>query len=263
MLKGGNNVLFSFENIPVKFLGAFDFTREKGHIHTHHGNSYYALSIRLNGSTTFNIKGKELTAKSGELIVIPPNLAYSQYTLGERILAIHFDSLKDFKIDTIEKHTVKDWDATCKLFNEIYENYSKKPQGWYYKACSVLYELLYLLHNESELKASKELDNIDIAMNFLEKHYTDSRLSILKLAKVSGYSEAYFRRLFLKRFGVTPIERLNYLRIERAKKLLESKTRTMQEIAEDIGILDPKYFSTWFKKHVGFSPREYTTRLGG
>lgn len=254
--------MFSSEVTPVKFLCAFDLHREKGYIYTTR-NSFYALSIRLSGSTTFNIKGQTISAQSGELIVIPPNLVYSQYTEGEHIIAIHFDSLKYFNINTIQKHTIKNWDQVCELFIKIYECDFKKPQGWYYKASSYLYELLSLIHNNIDNIEHSTTDNIDLAKNFLEAHYTDRNLTVKTLAKISGYSEAYFRRIFLKRFGTTPSEKIDQLRLERAKRLLESKKHNMQEIAEDVGIIDPKYFSTWFKKHLGFSPRDYLNKLVG
>ncbi len=255
-------MLFSFDSVPVKILGAFDLTRQKGYIYTHR-NSYYAISIRVCGSTEFFIDNDTIITTIGDIIVIPPNLVYSQYTEGERILAIHFDCLKDFNIKTIQKHKVKNWDDVRNIFKKIYDCYSKKPQGWYYKSSALLYELLYLLHNESESKKPNQPDNIDIAMNFLEAHFTDRSITISDIAKISGYSEAYFRRLFFNRFGVTPIEHLKNLRIEMAKRLLESKKHTMQEIAEEVGIIDPKYFSTWFKKYIGVSPREYLSQIGG
>lgn len=255
-------MLFFHESIPVRFLGAYDLPREAGWIYTQR-NSYYALSIRVSGETDFYINGQELNVRKGELVMIPPNLVYSQYTEGEHIYVIHFDAFKYFNADTIKKQTVKDWDTVCGLFKEIYKNYSEKPKGWYYKASALLYELLCLIHKETDATESKKADSIDLSANYLEKHYTDHSLSVAQLASISGYSEAYFRRLFLKRFSVTPSERIDYLRIERAKRLLESGEHTMSEIAEYVGIGDPKYFSTGFKKLTKISPRDYINRLGG
>lgn len=256
-------MLFFHESIPVKFLGAFDLYRDEGWIHNDYRNSYYSLSIRIEGQTDFYIDGETLTVQNGEIVMIPPNLIYSQHTAGEHIFAIHFDALKYFNADTIEKQLVKDWDTVCRLFEEIYKNYSEKPKGWYYQASALLYELLLLIHKETDATESKIADNIDSGANYLEKHYTEHSLTVAQLAGISGYSEAYFRRLFFKRFGVTPSERIDYLRIERAKRLLESREHTMTEIAEHIGIADPKYFSTWFRKHTGISPRDYINRLVG
>lgn len=255
-------MFFYQENIPVRFLGAYNLYRDKGYIHTAR-KSYYSLSIRVEGETEFTIDKQTLSAKRGEIVLIPPNIIYSQYTEGEQILAVHFDSLEHFNIDTILKQTVKDWDSVFSLFTQIYLCYAKKPKGWYYKASALLYELLCVIHMESEAQESRKPDSIDAAASYLDEHYTDHNLTVTSLAEISGYTEAYFRRLFLSRFGTTPSERINYLRIERAKRMLEAHSHTMSEISEYIGIDDPKYFSTWFKKHTGFSPRDYLYQLGG
>ena len=256
-------MLFFDESIPVKFLGAFDLTREAGWIYTKERNSYYTLSIRINGNTDFYIGNEIINANIGDILMIPPNLNYSQHTDGERILAIHFNCLKYLNAETIVKQSVKDWETICNIFTEIYTIYANKPKGWYYKASSLLYELLFSLYNETEETQRHIDDNIDIGAEYLERHYTDHSITVAKLADISGYSEAYFRRLFFKRFGVTPSSRIDYLRIERAKRLLEAGEHNMSEIAEHIGISDPKYFSTWFKKHTGISPRDYLNHLVG
>ena len=69
--------------------------------------------------------------------------------------------------------------------------------------------------------------------------------------------------MFLARYGATPSERINYLRLERAKRLLENGHNTMAEIADQIGIAEQKYFSTWFRKHMGISPSKYVNSLRG
>ena len=112
-------MFFYQENIPVRFLGAYNLYRDKGYIHTAR-KSYYSLSIRVEGEAEFTIDKQTLSAKRGEIVLIPPNIIYSQYTEGEQILAVHFDSLEHFNIDTILKQTVKDWDSVFSLFPQIY-----------------------------------------------------------------------------------------------------------------------------------------------
>lgn len=256
--------MFIKESTSVTFLGAYDLSREKGWIDTpKNSHSYCAISIRIKGKTKFYINDEKISVGVGDIVMIPSNIGYSQYTDGEHIYAIHFNSVNFLNADTIKKHTVKDWDNVCDLFLQICVCYTEKPKGWYYKASALLYELLRVIHLETDAQESKLSDSIDNAANYLEEHYTDHSLTITTLAEISGYTEAYFRRLFLSRFGYAPCERINYLRLERAKRMLEARTYTMAEIAEYIGIDDPKYFSTWFKKHTSISPRNYISRLGG
>lgn len=256
-------MLFFQEQIPVKFLAAFELPREEEWLYNNQRNSYYSLSIRIRGKAEFHIDDRSFTVEPGEILLIPPDQIYSQHTDGEVIHSIHFDALEYFKAETLEKQTVQDWDTVCRLFRESSQLYLEKPVGWYYQVTSLLYQLINLLHKETGIRESKTADSIDLGASYLEKHYSDHSLTVAQIAQISGYSEAYFRRLFLERFGVTPSERIDYLRLERAKRLLEARDHTMAEIAEHVGIAEPKYFSTWFRKHTGISPRNYVNMLRG
>ena len=57
--------------------------------------------------------------------------------------------------------------------------------------------------------------------------------------------------------GLSPVELLKEMRLERAKILLNSSTKTIAEIAYEVGFANPSYFSTCFKKQFGKLPMEY------
>ncbi len=59
--------------------------------------------------------------------------------------------------------------------------------------------------------------------------------------------------------GLSPVELLRQMRLERAKFLLNSTTKTVSEIAYEVGFANPSYFSTCFKKQYGKQPLEYRT----
>ena len=46
-------------------------------------------------------------------------------------------------------------------------------------------------------------------------------------------------------------------RMERAKKILQTKTDSISSICEEIGINNPSYFSHLFKEYTGKLPSEY------
>src|SRR3954454_19108285 len=58
---------------------------------------------------------------------------------------------------------------------------------------------------------------------------------VLRLARVSGVSEAHFARSFKDAFGIPPHRYLLTRRIERAKALLRDTEQTVTEIAFDTG----------------------------
>jgi transcriptional regulator GlxA family with amidase domain len=73
------------------------------------------------------------------------------------------------------------------------------------------------------------------------------------------------RRNMVRRFkqvtGYTPIEYLQNLRVEGAKKLLEQTNQQMTEIMLNSGYNDPKAFRKVFKKTVGMTPTGYREKF--
>jgi two-component system response regulator YesN len=81
------------------------------------------------------------------------------------------------------------------------------------------------------------------------------------MAKRSGRSPNYFCQLFKKEIGVSFVEYLNSVRIEKAKELLDNTDSMEYEIAVRVGYKEGKYFSVIFKKMTGMSPRQYRNRV--
>lgn len=70
-----------------------------------------------------------------------------------------------------------------------------------------------------------------------------------------GYSYEHLGRLFRRKFGLTPVNYLTALRLERAKRLLRSGL-PVKQAAREAGFNDPAYFARVFRKHTGLTPRE-------
>jgi transcriptional regulator GlxA family with amidase domain len=73
------------------------------------------------------------------------------------------------------------------------------------------------------------------------------------------------RRNFVRRFklatGIPPIEYLQNVRIESAKKQLEQTNQNINEIIDRSGYTDPKSFRKVFNKLVGMTPMEYREKF--
>ena len=62
---------------------------------------------------------------------------------------------------------------------------------------------------------------------------------------------------FKKKYGITAIEYQKQKKIETAKRLLEGDALSVKEIASHLGFCDAAYFSAYFKKYTGLTPKEY------
>lgn len=91
----------------------------------------------------------------------------------------------------------------------------------------------------------------------LQRLRAEPDVSIEKLAHDAGVSPTQFRRQFQSWFGSSPREYFNRLRLEEARRLLETSHLTVQEIAEQIGFLSAPHFNRLFKQTFGLPPAQY------
>ncbi len=81
--------------------------------------------------------------------------------------------------------------------------------------------------------------------------------SLASMADFCGYSQSRFSALYRQKFGISPVNDLISIRIERAKLLLEHGSLSVFEISDAVGFGSIYYFSRAFKEIVGISPTEY------
>jgi AraC-like DNA-binding protein len=94
------------------------------------------------------------------------------------------------------------------------------------------------------------------AITWIENHYAEIA-TLDDLGSNIGLEPNYICRLF-RRFGQeTPNQCITRHKVNRAAELLLTKTRSVAEIAREVGYEDPYYFSRVFKKRFGYSPREF------
>ncbi|MDO4336715.1 MAG: helix-turn-helix domain-containing protein [Eubacteriales bacterium] len=98
--------------------------------------------------------------------------------------------------------------------------------------------------------------NILNTKNYIDAHYTEP-IDTAEIARKAQMSYGYFSRCFHNIVGVSFSDYCIGLRMEHAKKLLNTTGKTVQEIAFQTGYKDEKYFSRLFKKATGKSPSEY------
>lgn len=99
------------------------------------------------------------------------------------------------------------------------------------------------------------------ALEYIEKNYGDSSVSLNSVCTSLAMSTSYFSSVFKNYTGETFVEALTKKRVEKAKILLEQSQMKTYEIAEAVGYSDPHYFSVTFKKITGKTPTEYAKEI--
>ncbi|NLP35581.1 MAG: response regulator [Clostridiales bacterium] len=98
---------------------------------------------------------------------------------------------------------------------------------------------------------------VEKAIKFIEENYHDSELSVDALCQHLNVSATYFSTLFKRETGITFINYLTNVRMEKALQMLNTTEEKTYNIAEKVGYTEPNYFSYVFKKHYGISPSNY------
>lgn len=163
----------------------------------------------------------------------------------------------DFQINTVTKDS-----NALRLFKDISESHRS---GAYLSKLKVAELFLRLLHLLCSKRLEKSKDYADThkllsTVEYININYY-KKITPAFLSKISGYSPAHLRRLFVKNFGIPPMEYILNKKIEMAKEiLLDAPEKTIDEIAELVGFCSASYLCKTFKSRVGVSPIEYKKR---
>ncbi|MDQ0232563.1 AraC family transcriptional regulator [Metabacillus malikii] len=131
-----------------------------------------------------------------------------------------------------------------------------------YQASSIVYQFIMELYRfANEYKKEKHSWPLKVreAVMYMEENYKEIQ-SLEELASAVGLSKYHFTRIFKNATGLTPIEYLTKVKMEKSVTLLRQSNLTIDEIAKQVGYSNGSYFIKVFKKWLGFSPGEF--RLG-
>jgi AraC family transcriptional regulator, transcriptional activator of pobA len=81
------------------------------------------------------------------------------------------------------------------------------------------------------------------------------------VARKTGYQKDYLNRGFKRAIGLTLGQYQSQKQFDRAKHLLQ-QSKSIQDVAHELGFSDQNYFARWFKKQAGTSPSKWRLSLG-
>ena len=102
----------------------------------------------------------------------------------------------------------------------------------------------------------QKAEQLKPALEYIETHYGQN-ITLETLARLTGLSPKYFCRFFHTIVHRSPIDYLNYYRVECASHFLTATDMTVAEIAQRCGYNDSSFFIKQFRKYKGTTPRRY------
>ena len=129
-------------------------------------------------------------------------------------------------------------------------------------------QLLYLLMeqlNKRTIEPNKHGDPIHIARIYQARALLISDLSspptIASLARHILMSESQLKQSFREIFGVSIYQYFQFVRLEKARKLLAENNRTVKEVGYELGFTNIGHFSRLFERTYHEKPKKFQLRL--
>jgi len=127
--------------------------------------------------------------------------------------------------------------------------------------CSKVFQIDMDRHSQSEFiifngQKSHDDEVVKKAQSYIEANLQE-RFSMEELSSRFAVGRRNFDRRFIKATGNTPLEYAQRVRIESAKRAIETTRKTIGEIMFEVGYSDIKAFREVFRKVTGMSPVEY------
>ena len=147
------------------------------------------------------------------------------------------------------------------LFDQLYDTLLRgySPANLLFANLSLAYFLASFVQPDSFRPSLAPLGPVSAASKaiaFMQANLSRS-LTVASIAQAAHLSVAFFSRKFKQDTGYAPIEYFNHLRMQRACQLLHFSRLRINEVAAELGIDDPLYFSRLFRKQMGVSPAAY------
>lgn len=114
----------------------------------------------------------------------------------------------------------------------------------------------YIIKAVRTSRSARKSKTVQDALGYIENHF-EEEISLKDVADYVGVTPQHFSKIFKEEIGENYVDWLTNLRMDKAKKYLNTGDKNIKEICYMVGYKDPNYFSRIFKKIVGMSPTEY------
>ena len=248
-----------------------------------HWHKEFEIVRILDGSFSLTLDNTELLVTAGKSVFIPGgmihggspvNCIYECLVFDLDILFLHGDScrsyLKQIQHREILVHPLiaENSPPMEAVLTRLFAAFSHPAPGFELSVTGLLFELLGLIFSEKHYtpdlsdkhSAYKHTRQLKSVFEYMENNYF-SHITLKQLSQISGMSAKYFCRYFQTIAHKTPMDYLNYYRIERSCVLLCTTDLPVTSIAYDCGFNDCSYYIRLFKRYKHTTPKQYQLQM--
>ena len=245
-----------------------------------HWHREFEINYVLEGRGIYRINDKEYHAEEGDIIFIQPENLHSIYfdggiqvyntivfspdMLSDGSSRAYNEYLRPIEVGETEitpccfKKTMLGYDEIRECVQSVFENADVCALNDIILKSQLL-KLMYLFARFGFVKKCATIPSnrsLKPTMEYIKERYNEE-LTIKELAAFSHLSESYFMAQFKMQIGISAIEYINRLRIEKAQNMLRKTTMSVTDIAISCGYKNISNFNRIFKKITGTTPLDF------
>jgi len=274
-----------FRQLYKKQRGTVEFPVQYSYVdsglpHYHmpfHWNREWELLRVVKGEFLITLDDEQRRIKAGEIVLIAgevlhggetfdciyESLVFDLYGLFNKIDVVKPWLRPFYRLELVPDRFFTNEDRHLADILDIFANGVDSPCLELETLTAVAGLFVWLIKEERYQKKTSQNgwpSRIKPVLEYIEQHYS-KELSLDILADVAGLSEHYFCKVFYALTHMTPMNYVNFFRIEQASILLDVTDKSITEVASDCGFGDSSYFTKVFKKYKGINPRDYRRQL--
>lgn len=259
-----------------------------------HKHRYFELAYVTGGSTEHTMNEQTGILRKGDYFIVDYGIEHS-YKNSKNLTLINclflpegiddtmagcdaFDELMQVcfiryyrrhfsKVKTPVNQVFQDEDErVLRLLTGMQQEYKERQIGWEEIFRSRLMEILILtmrkiMRRDLNKKGGEgQSETVLSAIRYFDLHYREHGL-LEKFCREYHYSPQYISRKFHQETGMTVLDYIQRVRVEKSCELIVGSDSSIREIAFKVGYENVKYFNQVFQKLIHMSPGEYKKRL--
>ena len=169
------------------------------------------------------------------------------------------DTIANYRYDAFQYILNRAEDTICSILSEFSSDLLKDSKKLLPESLEQIKDLdeidrafdrafIAICENYSEKKAEKYSELAKHIKGIVQEHYHDSSLNSQRIADMIQMNNAYLGRLFKNSYGRSINDYINTCRLEEGMRLLRQTDLSVEEIAQEVGFSNIKYFYVLFKK---------------
>ena len=237
-----------------------------------HSHSFYQLVYVLEGKGSINYMNEIYEVEKNDIFLIGCHQPHGIY--GKNMLAFEFkfgvahDYYREMLDKTVKKE--KDCDNKIRRMIERIENEIEGKEKFYIDFIKLEFSKILLTYiKESEGHDSGHLTIEDFlykrqdkkthfgeVVEYIKENYA-KKITLEELSNICCMGVSGFIKKFKQIHGMSPMQYVNKIRFLKGKEMLKNTGMSITEVAEKSGFGSLHYFSRYFAKHTGITPKDF------